>query len=59
MAVFEIRHLGPIYFAREEANVIRPPIHKVGVVQMHHPWRVGKALVIAYAPFRVAIIGLW
>ena len=45
MAVHE-RSLGPAYLARVPLGVDWCPPHTGGIVQMHAPWRRGRAVII-------------
>lgn len=58
MAVHE-RSIGALYVAKVRTGPVIVPVHTVGVVQMHPPWRVGRATVFPVG-WRVGlVIGWW
>ena len=58
MAVHE-RSLRAFYLATVRTEPIKVPVHTVGVIQMHPPWRVGRATVLPIWRHVGLVIGWW
>lgn len=58
MAVHE-RSLGRLYLAKVRTEPGRVPVHRVGVTQMHPPWRVGRATIFPIWWHVGLTIGWW